>query len=115
MHWVVLLSLAACGLAIGRLGDRVFGAVPCAGPCTIAGAPYATAGADIALVSFDAAAHATVIGALAGGAMAFDQFAAIEPDALAVSFAAGPTTTAFGALTLTPPGMVNALAVFGVD
>jgi hypothetical protein len=105
---------APSGLTIGRLGDRIYGAVSCTGPCTIAGAMYAAIGKDIVFAAFDASAHGTVIGALTGGANAIDRFSAIAPDALAVTFQAGPAPTTFGTLALSVPSAVSALAVLDV-
>ncbi len=104
---------APTGLIIGRLGDRIYGAGPCGGICTIAGAPYTAVGTDIVFAAFDANAHGTVIGALTGGAATLDRFSPIPPDALAVTFAVGTSAVAFGGVALNAPGS-SALAVLGV-
>jgi hypothetical protein len=102
-------------LQLARLGDRIFGALPCsAASCALGDLSYTAVGDDIAIASLDPQLHATLIAALTGGATTLDQLTAIPPDALAIAFGASAATTSLGALSLSPEGSVNALGVLGV-
>lgn len=100
-------------LQLARLGDRIYGALACSGAaCKLADATYTPVGSDIALATLDPALHPTIVATLTGGAATLVELAAVPPDALAIAFTASAPTL-FGALALSPPAPVNALALFG--
>jgi len=101
------------GVELARLGDRVFAALPCTGPCTLSNLSYTPIGDDIVIAALDAQLHATQLAAITGGAKALTQLAAIAPDALAIAFTASGMAS-LGPLSITPTAAVNALALYGV-
>jgi hypothetical protein len=70
-------------------------------------------GSDIAIATLDPALHPTIVATLTGGATTLVELAAVPPDAFAIAFTASAPTL-FGALSLSPPAPVNALALFGI-
>lgn len=99
---------------VARLGERTYGALACSGnPCKLADMMYMPTGSDIAIATLDAALHPTIVSAVTGGAASLVQLASIAPDALAIAFTTSSAQIQFGALTLTPEGPLNALALYG--